>query len=49
MKVGILGLGLIGGSLTRAYAMEAWQLGVNDYLLEPITRESIQHTLENCS
>lgn len=28
----------------REYALDAWKLHVNDYLLKPITRESILHT-----
>ncbi len=32
---------------TDNYAMAAWYLGVYDYLTEPITHKSIQHTLEN--
>ena len=34
---------------TDAYAMDAWRLGVNDYLLEPLTLDSIRHTWESCS
>lgn len=35
-------------SETNEYAMDAWQLGVCDYLLEPVTLESVQHTLKSC-
>ena len=33
---------------TDEYALDAWKLGVNDYLLEPITVESIQHSMKSC-
>lgn len=33
---------------TEEYAMDAWKLGVKDYLLEPITMESIQHAMKSC-
>lgn len=32
----------------RDFALKAWDLGVRDYLLEPITIESIQHTMSIC-
>ena len=34
---------------SNEYALDAWTLGVNDYLLEPITAESVQHTLSSCA
>lgn len=34
---------------TEDFALKAWELGVKDYLLEPITIESIQHTVVSCS
>ena len=30
------------------YAIDAWQHHVNDYLLAPITLESVRHTLKSC-
>lgn len=30
-------------------AMAAWTAGVNDYLLEPVTMESVRHTLRSCA
>ena len=30
------------------YAIDAWQYHVNDYLLTPITLESVRHTLKSC-
>lgn len=33
----------------KDFALKAWELGVKDYLLEPITIESIQHTVVSCS
>ena len=32
---------------TDEYAMDAWQCGINDYLLEPITREKIHTSINN--
>ena len=32
---------------TDEYALDAWQCGVNDYLLEPITREKVQNSIYN--
>ena len=32
---------------TDEYALDAWKCGVNDYLLEPITREIIQNSFYN--
>lgn len=34
---------------TNEYAMDAWSLRVNDYLLEPVTPEGVQHTLASCA
>lgn len=33
---------------TPDYAIDAWQHFANDYLLTPITYESIKHTLSSC-
>ena len=33
---------------TTEYAVEAWRYHVTDYLLKPVTLESIVHTLESC-
>ena len=33
---------------TPDYAIDAWQYHVNDYLLTPITLESVRHTLKSC-
>ena len=32
---------------TDEYALDAWRLGINDYLLEPVTMEMIQKSVEN--
>lgn len=32
----------------KDFALKAWDLGVRDYLLEPITLESIRHTMSIC-
>ena len=32
---------------TKEYAMEAWESGINEYLLEPITLEKIQNSIKN--
>ena len=32
---------------TDEYALDAWQCGSNDYLLEPITREKVQNSIYN--
>ena len=32
---------------SREYALDAWKLGVCDYLLEPVTLESVKHTLKS--
>ena len=32
---------------TDEYAMDAWQCGINDYLLEPITMEKIRNSICN--
>ena len=32
---------------TDEYALDAWQCGINDYLLEPITMEKVQHSICN--
>ena len=34
---------------TNEYAMDAWTIRVNDYLLEPVTAEGVQHTLVSCA
>lgn len=34
---------------TNEYAMDAWKLHVNDYLLEPVTMEGVSHTLSSCA
>lgn len=34
---------------TPDYAAEAWRYYVNDYLLKPITAESVRRTLRSCS
>lgn len=34
---------------TNEYALDAWKLGVNDYLLEPVTPEGVQHALMSCA
>lgn len=34
---------------TSDYAAEAWHYYVNDYLLKPITAESVRRTLTSCS
>lgn len=34
---------------TNEYAMDAWKLHVNDYLLEPVTMESVSRTLTSCA
>lgn len=34
---------------TPDYAAEAWRYYVNDYLLKPITTESVRRTLTSCS
>ena len=31
------------------FALEGWQHGMNDYLIEPITLESVRHTLVSCA
>lgn len=35
-------------SRDKDYALEAWQIHVNDYLLEPLTIEDIRHAQSNC-
>ena len=32
---------------TDEYALDAWKIGINDYLLEPITMEKVQHAICN--
>lgn len=32
---------------TDEYALDAWQCGVNGYLLEPITKEKVQNSIYN--
>ena len=32
---------------TDEYALDAWRLGINDYLLEPITIEKIHKSIKN--
>ena len=32
---------------TDEYALDAWQCGINDYLLEPITKEKVQQSINN--
>ena len=32
---------------TKEYALEAWNCGINGYLLEPITLEKIQNSMKN--
>ena len=34
---------------TNEYAIDAWTLRVNDYLLEPVTAEGVRHTLTSCA
>jgi response regulator of citrate/malate metabolism len=31
------------------FALEGWNVGMNDYLIEPLTLESVQHTFISCS
>ena len=31
------------------FALEGWKVGMNDYLIEPLTLESVQHTLISCA
>lgn len=38
---------IISISDTEEYALDAWQSGINDYLLEPITLEKIQNSIKN--
>lgn len=33
---------------SKAYGMDAWRVRASDYLLEPVTLESVQHTVGNC-
>ena len=33
----------------KEYALECWRVGVNDYLIEPLTMESIRHAQLSCS
>lgn len=33
---------------TAEYAVEAWKYNLNDYVLKPVTLESVVHTLESC-
>ena len=33
----------------KDYALEGWRVGVNDYLIEPLTIESIRHAQLSCS
>lgn len=40
---------LVFMSDTPDYAAEAWHYYVNDYLLKPITAESVRRTLTSCS
>ena len=32
---------------TDEYALDAWKCGINDYLLEPITREKVKNSICN--
>lgn len=32
---------------TDEYALDAWRLGINDYLLEPVTMEKIHKSVKN--
>lgn len=32
---------------TEEYALDAWNCGINDYLLEPITLEKVKHSMYN--
>ncbi len=32
---------------TDEYALDAWRCGINDYLLEPVTMEKIQQSINN--
>ena len=34
---------------TNEYAMDAWRQGARDYLLEPVTLDSVRHTLLSCA
>lgn len=34
---------------SSAYGIDAWRVRASDYLLEPVTLESIQHTVGNCT
>ncbi len=36
-------------SASRAYGLDAWRAGASDYLLEPVTLDSVRHTIGNCS
>lgn len=31
------------------FALEGWKVGMNDYLIEPLTLESVQHTMISCA
>lgn len=33
----------------KDHALEAWRVGANDYLIEPLTMESIRHAQISCS
>ncbi len=32
-----------------AYALDAWRFHVNDYLVKPVTKDSVLHTVEACN
>ena len=32
---------------TDEYALDAWRLGINDYLMEPVTMEKVHKSVEN--
>lgn len=31
------------------FALDGWKVGMNDYLIEPLTIESVRHTLVSCA
>lgn len=31
------------------FALDGWKVGMNDYLIEPLTMESVRHTLVSCA
>ncbi|MBR5800595.1 MAG: response regulator [Lachnospiraceae bacterium] len=31
------------------FALDGWRFGMNDYLIEPLTEDSIRHTLISCA